>query len=274
MARTAIEWTHVSWNPVTGCSKVSPGCAHCYAERMARRLQAMGQPRYARGFEVVAHEESVELPLHWNKPREVFVTSMGDLLHDDVPDDFVIRIFDVMRRAHRHRFQLLTKRSPRLARMAAHLPWPANIWAGVTVERADYQWRIADLRQTGAAIKFLSLEPLLGPIEPLDLGGIDWVIVGGESGPGARPMDAAWVRSVRDQCVHADVAFFFKQWGGAHRRAGGRSLDGRLWSQKPASIDVPPVRVSQGGAQLGFEGIAGLDRSAGSRALEKMEAVG
>jgi protein gp37 len=258
-ARAAIEWTHVSWNPVTGCSKVSPGCAHCYAERMARRLQAMGQPRYARGFEVVAHDESLELPLRWKKPREVFVTSMGDLFHDDVPEGFIVRVFDVMRRAQQHRFQLLTKRSRRLAEMSSQLPWPPNVWAGVTAERADCQWRIADLRQTPAAIKFLSLEPLLGPIEPLDLEGIDWVIVGGESGARARPMDGDWVRSIRNQCVSSGVAFFFKQWGGVHRRSGGRELDGRLWSEKPAAIDVPsPALASNGEAQLRFEDYDGF----------------
>ncbi|HSL96817.1 MAG TPA: phage Gp37/Gp68 family protein [Thermoleophilia bacterium] len=226
-------WTEESWNPTTGCTRISPGCAHCWAERMARRLQSIGQPRYARGFQVTTHEDLLEKPLHWVKPRRVYVSFMGDLFHDEVPDEFIARVFDVMARSPRHRFHLLTKRPERLARMGPRLPWPANVWAGVTVEDAAHQWRADLLRRVPAAVRYLVLEPLLGPIDALDLSGIGWVILGGESGPGARPLQVDWVRSVRDQCVAGGVPFYFKQWGGVRRKETGRELDGRLWSESP-----------------------------------------
>lgn len=235
MSTSRIEWTEVTWNPVTGCSKVSAGCANCYAERMARRLQAMGQPNYVRGFQVATHEQMVERPLAWTRPSTVFVNSMGDLFHEAVPADFVARVFATMDAAHRHAFQVLTKRSGRLAALVPNLPWPSNVWAGVSVEAADYVHRIDDLREVPAALRFLSLEPLLGPLPRLDLTDIDWVIVGGESGPGARPVDPDWVRDIRDQCLSAGVPFFFKQWGGARKKAAGRLLDGRVWDEMPAS---------------------------------------
>jgi protein gp37 len=234
MSTSRIEWTEVTWNPVTGCSKISAGCANCYAERMARRLRAMGQSNYARGFEVTAHEHMLDRPLAWRRPCTVFVNSMSDLFHEAVPDEFIQRVFATMRAADWHQFQLLTKRSGRLRRLACHLEWPANVWAGVSVESADYVWRIDDLRAVPAAVRFLSLEPLLGPLPDLDLTGIDWVIVGGESGPGARPLEQDWVRDIRDQCQRAGVPFFFKQWGGMRKKAAGRELDQRLWDEMPS----------------------------------------
>lgn len=232
---SSIEWTQSTWNPVTGCTKVSPGCAHCYAERMARRLKAMGQPNYMCGFEVALHRHVLELPILWKKPQAVFVNSMGDLFHRDVPESFIFEVFDVMRRASWHRFQLLTKRSDRLAELDSRLDWPGNLWMGVTVENADYLYRIDHLRSTGANIKFLSCEPLLGSLDNLNLAGIDWVIVGGESGPGARPMEQSWVIEIRDQCRNASVPFFFKQWGGVRKKKAGRLLDGRTWDDLPAA---------------------------------------
>lgn len=230
---SSIEWTDTTWNPLTGCTKISPGCKHCYAERMARRLKAMGQPNYANGFRLTLHEDMVEEPLRWKRPRRVFVNSMSDLFHKDVPDAFILRVFGVMRKAPQHRFQVLTKRSQRLAQLAPRIEWPANVWMGVSVENADYAFRIDHLRQTGAAVKFLSIEPLLGPLPDLDLTGIDWVIVGGESGPGARPMASEWATEIRDQCVAAGVAFFFKQWGGVNKGKTGRTLAGRTWDEMP-----------------------------------------
>jgi len=230
---SSIEWTDATWNPLTGCTKVSPGCKHCYAERMAKRLQAMGQPNYANGFELTLHEDKLEEPLSWRKPRAVFVNSMSDLFHHDVPDEFIQRVFAVMRQASWHRFQVLTKRSGRLARMSNEIDWPANVWMGVSVENADYLFRVDHLRQAGAAVKFVSAEPLLGPLSGLDLTGIDWVIVGGESGPGARPMKPEWVTDIRDRCVAAGVAFFFKQWGGVNKARTGRVLEGRTWDEMP-----------------------------------------
>jgi protein gp37 len=233
MGKSSIEWTEATWNPLTGCDKVSPGCKNCYAERMALRLQAMGQRNYAGGFALALHEHMLDVPLHWKKPRSVFVNSMSDLFHEDVPIEFIQRVFGVMRRASWHRFQVLTKRSTRLAELAPHIDWPANVWMGVSVERSDYAFRIDHLRQTGARVRFLSLEPLLGPLDTLDLRGIHWVIVGGESGPGARPIHEDWVISIREQCLAAGVAFFFKQWGGVNKKKAGRELQGRAWSQLP-----------------------------------------
>ncbi len=231
--QSAIEWTEATWNPVTGCTKVSLGCTNCYAERLAKRLQAMGNPNYARGFEVALHEHMLNLPLTWRQPRIVFVNSMSDMFHERVPLDFIRRMFDVMRQASHHTFQALTKRSGRLAELAPKLAWPANVWMGVTVEHADYVGRIDHLRATGARVKFLSLEPLLGPMPSLDLSGIDWVIVGGESGPRARPMDPEWARDLREQCRASGVPSFFKQWGGTNKKKAGRVLDGRTWDEMP-----------------------------------------
>lgn len=231
--QSSIEWTESTWNPVTGCTKVSAGCANCYAERMARRLQAMGQPNYARGFEVTTHPEMLELPLQWKKPQTIFVNSMSDLFHEDIPVAFVRRVFRVMNAAHWHRFQILTKRAQRLAVLASAVEWSPNIWMGVTVENERCVSRIAWLRKVPAALRFLSLEPLLGPLPALDLSDIHWVIAGGESGPGARPMQPHWVADIRDQCLVAGVPFFFKQWGGFHKKKAGRELDGRLWSEMP-----------------------------------------
>ena len=231
--QSAIEWTEATWNPVTGCSKLSAGCKHCYAERMALRLQAMGQANYRNGFALTLHPHTLKLPLTWKKPQMIFVNSMSDLFHEDAPLAFIQQVFEVMRQAHWHTFQVLTKRSARLLELNAQLDWPANVWMGVSVENCDYTFRIDHLRQTGACIKFLSLEPLIGPLPELELHGIHWVIVGGESGPGARPMAAAWVTDIRDQCLAADVPFFFKQWGGTRKKQAGRLLEGRTWNQLP-----------------------------------------
>ncbi len=231
---SGIEWTESTWNPVTGCSKVSPGCKHCYAERMAMRLKAMGQPKYANGFKLALHEDKLEQPLDWRKPGIIFVNSMSDLFHQDVPLSFIHKVFDVMRCASWHTFQVLTKRSRRLLELNPEIDWPSNVWMGVSVENQDYAFRIEHLRQTDAQIKFLSLEPLLGPLPGLNLSGIDWVIVGGESGPGARPMAEEWVVDIRDQCRVAHVPFFFKQWGGVRRKQAGRVLRGCTWNQIPA----------------------------------------
>uniref|UniRef100_A0A7C4CAY6 Phage Gp37/Gp68 family protein n=1 Tax=candidate division WOR-3 bacterium TaxID=2052148 RepID=A0A7C4CAY6_UNCW3 len=231
---SSIEWTEATWNPVTGCSKVSAGCAHCYAERFALRLQAAGMRKYRHGFQVTTHEEELLVPQGWRKPRMVFLCSMGDLFHPEVPVSFIRRVFAVMRACPQHVFQVLTKRSRRLRAMAHLLPWPENVWMGVTVENEREMRRVADLRQTPARVKFLSCEPLLEEIRCLPLGGIDWVIVGGESGPGARPMRPEWVRSIRRQCVAAGAAFYFKQWGGTRKQENGRRLDGRLYEDMPA----------------------------------------
>ena len=236
---SGIEWTESTWNPVTGCTKVSPGCKHCYAERMAERLQAMGQANYARGFAVTLQPHMLELPLRWKKPQAVFVNSMSDLFHEDVPLGYVQQVFDVMRRAHWHRFQVLTKRSERLAELDQELEWAPNIWMGVSVETDLYRSRIDDLRRTGAHLKFVSLEPLLGPLQDLELDAIDWVIVGGESGPRARPMRPEWVTDIRDQCHQARVPFFFKQWGGKNKKKAGRLLDGRAWDEMPMPLAAP-----------------------------------
>ncbi len=233
MAASKIEWTDATWNPVTGCNKVSPGCKFCYAERLSKRLKATGMAKYRNGFAVTLHSDTLEIPLRWRKPRSIFVNSMSDLFHDEVPDDFIAAVFDVMARAHWHRYQVLTKRPERVVRLNSRLPWPAQVWQGVSVENADYAHRIDALRETGAAVKFLSLEPLLGPLPNLDLSGIDWVIVGGESGPGARPMQPEWARDIRDQCVDAGVPFYFKQWGGVFKKRNGRELDGRTWDEMP-----------------------------------------
>jgi protein gp37 len=230
---SSIEWTDATWNPVTGCSKVSPGCKHCYAERMAKRLKSMGQPRYRNGFQLTLQQDVIQQPLTWRKPRVVFVNSMSDLFHSDVPLYYLQRVFKVMADAYWHTFQILTKRSERLAEVGNRLEWPRNVWMGVSVESEDYIYRIEQLRTVPAAVRFLSVEPLLGPIYKLPLNDIDWVIVGGESGPHARFIDPTWVRRIRDDCVRAHVPFFFKQWGGVHKAKHGRLLDGRTWDELP-----------------------------------------
>lgn len=232
--RSSIEWTQATWNPVTGCTKVSQGCKHCYAERLAKRLQAMGNPRYTRGFQVTLHHDQIDLPLRWKTPRLIFVNSMSDLFHKDVPLDFLLAVFKTMEKATWHTFQVLTKRPERAAELADRLPWPPNVWIGTSVESVDVLDRAGWLQRVPGAVRFLSLEPLLGPIPHLPLHGIDWVIVGGESGPEARPMKPEWVRQIRAQCLTRKVPFFFKQWGGANKKMAGRLLDGRTWSDMPA----------------------------------------
>lgn len=240
--RSSIEWTEATWNPVTGCDRTSPGCDNCYALRLASRLKAMGSPRYQAdgdprtsgpGFGVTEHWDTLHIPLRWRQPRIVFVNSMSDLFHPAVSDKFIAAVFATMEDCDRHTFQVLTKRSKRLQSVAQTLPWPKNLWMGVSVESASYRYRIEHLRSTPAQVKFLSIEPLLQSVGELDLDGINWVIVGGESGPNARPVDHGWVADVRDQCVEAGVAFFFKQWGGRSPKAGGRELDGETWDEMP-----------------------------------------
>jgi protein gp37 len=241
-----IEWTEATWNPVGGCTILSPGCTNCYAMRMASRLEAMGQSKYTGttrksggrakwNGKIVLDEAALSIPQKWKSPKIIFVNSMSDLFHEKIPVEFIAKVFEVMRGARRHTFQVLTKRAERLAQVAADLPWPDNVWMGVSVESKDYVDRIDHLRSTQAYIKFLSLEPLLGPLDHLDLRGVDWTIAGGESGPAARPMDPEWVRSIRDQCVNAGVAFHFKQWGGVQKKQTGRVLDGRTWDELPRS---------------------------------------
>jgi len=237
--RSAIEWTDATWNPVTGCTKISPGCKNCYAERLAHRLMAMGNHRYRSGFAMTLQPDQLELPLRWRKARRVFVNSMSDLFHEAVSDEYIRHVFEVMCRADWHIFQVLTKRSERLVALAPRLPWLPNIWQGVSVESAHYVSRIRNLQRVPAAVRFLSVEPLLGRINSLPLDGIHWVIVGGESGGGRRPMAADWVREIRDQCAAAGVPFFFKQWGGRTPKSGGRMLDGRTWD------GMPPPAVHQ-----------------------------
>ncbi len=231
-----IEWTDATWNPVTGCTKISPGCKHCYAERMAHRLQAMGCYNYRNGFEVTLQEHVLYLPLSWKRSRRIFVNSMSDLFHEAIPVDYVGRVFEVMRAAQWHQFQVLTKRSDRLQQLAPSLLWASNIWMGVSVESRKYLYRIDHLRNTAAAIKFISFEPLLGSLGALDLRGIDWVIVGGESGPGARPIEKSWVLEILRACRRARVPFFFKQWGGTRKKSAGRILNGRTWDEMPATM--------------------------------------
>ena len=230
---SAIEWTDSTWNPVTGCTKVSPGCKHCYAETFAERWRGIPEHPYEQGFDLRLWPKRLELPLRWRKPRTIFVNSMSDLFHDGVPDAYVKEVFDVMERAHWHTFQVLTKRADRLATMAPALTWPENVWMGVSVESAEYAWRADRLRRVPAAVRFLSVEPLLGGVGKLDLTRIDWVIVGGESGPGAREMRPEWVREIRDHCLDSRVPFFFKQWGGVQKKKRGRLLDGRTWDEMP-----------------------------------------
>ncbi len=241
---SSIEWTEATWNPVVGCAVISPGCTNCYAMRMARRLEAMGQQKYAGTTRmsggrpkwngvVRCDENSLKIPASWKTGKMIFVNSMSDLFHEDVPLKFIQRVFATMRETPQHTYQILTKRAERLEELSDTLAWPRNVWMGVSVESGDYQFRIDHLRQAGASVRFLSLEPLLGSLDELDLDLIDWVIVGGESGPGARSVDPGQVRSIRDQCISAGVAFHFKQWGGVNKKKSGRMLDGRTWDQFP-----------------------------------------
>lgn len=233
MAISNIEWTQATWNPITGCTKTSPGCKNCYAERMSKRLKAMGLGKYSKEFNLALHDDTLNIPLTWTKPRIIFVNSMSDLFHEQVPLEFIQRVFEVMERASWHQFQVLTKRSKRLSELADLLEWPSNVWMGISVENQDYTYRIEHLAQTNAHIKFLSLEPLLGPLFALNLSGIDWVIVGGESGPGARPMLEEWIIDIRDQCLATNTPFFFKQWGGINKKKNGRLLQNKIWNQMP-----------------------------------------
>jgi protein gp37 len=236
--KSNIEWTEMTWNPVTGCTKISQGCKHCYAERMAKRLTAMGSDRYRNGFRVTLHPDLLDVPRKWRQPRVVFVNSMSDLFHEDIPDAFIQRAFATMRDCPQHTFQVLTKRAERLAELAPSLPWPHNVWMGVSVEDARVVNRVGYLQKTPAAVRFLSLEPLIGPLDDLRLEGIDWVIVGGESGPRARPMKPEWVKSILRQCRAASVAFFFKQWGGVRKDMTGRKLNGTFYNEMPRPAQV------------------------------------
>ncbi len=233
MAQSTIEWTQMTWNPTTGCTKVSAGCKFCYAERMAKRLKAMGQEKYQNGFEITTHPESLKGPYTWTKPKTVFVNSMSDLFHPEVPLDFIQQVFKVMADNSKHRFQLLTKRPQLVTEYSSLLHWPENVWMGVSVEDERVIDRIDALRQTGAYIKFLSLEPLIGPLPNLNLQDIDWVIAGGESGPKARPVKTEWIQDIRDQCRAANVPFFFKQWGGSNKKKNGRLLEGHTYDEMP-----------------------------------------
>lgn len=233
-----IEWTDATWNPVTGCTKISPGCKNCYAERLAKRLKAMGQANYRNGFRLTLQPQTLDLPLHWKTAKRIFVNSMSDLFHEDVPTDYIKKVFEVMGRAHWRQYQILTKRSERVRELSRVLKWAPQIWMGVSVESGEFTYRIDDLRKTGACVKFLSLEPLLGSLRKLDLRDIDWVIVGGESGPGARSIDSGWVTDLRDQCLRSGVPFFFKQWGGVQKKKSGRRLEGRTWDEMPASTEL------------------------------------
>jgi protein gp37 len=238
---SAIEWTQATWNPVTGCSKVSPGCAHCYAEAFAERWRGIPNHPYEQGFDLRLWPSRLELPLRWKRPRLVFVNSMSDMFHEEVPLDFIQDVYDVIARAPQHCFQLLTKRHERLAQLAPDLPWPENLWIGVSIENRRFVKRADYLRQVPAAVRFISAEPLLGPLEGLDLHGIDWLIAGGESGPKHRHIDADWVRDLRDRCGTEGVPFFFKQWGGRTSKSGGRLLDGRVWDEMPTARTREPV---------------------------------
>jgi len=231
-----IEWTESTWNPVTGCTKISPGCDNCYAERISLRLKGMGQNNYRNGFEVTLHDHTLKIPLKWTKPKIIFVNSMSDLFHNYVPEDFILKVFNVMLHTSNHIFQVLTKRSGRLMELNKILPWAPNIWMGVSIENSDYLFRMDHLKNTDSKLKFISFEPLIGPIPQIDLKGINWVIVGGESGPRARYMKPEWVRIIRDQCIQQNTPFFFKQWGGINKKENGRKLDGIIWDQMPDII--------------------------------------
>lgn len=235
---STIEWTDATWNPVRGCTKISPGCKHCYAERFAERFRGVKGHPFEHGFDLRLVEGKLEEPLHWKKPQRIFVNSMSDLFHEAVPLEYIQRVFEVMNYANWHQYQVLTKRAERLEELAPKLPWTPHIWMGVSVENRGYLWRVEHLRRTKAHVKFLSVEPLLGPLGEVNLRAIDWVIAGGESGPGARQMDAEWVKDIRNQCINANVAFFFKQWGGVHKKKAGRELEGQTWDEMPELVTI------------------------------------
>lgn len=237
-----IEWTDATWNPVTGCSKISAGCKHCYAERLSFRLRAMGKPQYTNGFELTLQPEALDTPRTWTRPRMIFVNSMSDLFHEEVGLDYASRVFAVMNECPQHTFQVLTKRPEIALAQSPYLTWSSNIWMGTSVEDSRVVHRIDALRRIPARTRFLSLEPLLGPLPKLNLSGVDWAIVGGESGPRARPMSKEWVTDLRDQCARANVPFFFKQWGGVNKKKTGRELDGKTWDQMPSVLPVGGVR--------------------------------
>jgi protein gp37 len=241
---SSIEWTNSTWNPVTGCTKVSQGCKHCYAQRFAERFRGVPGHPFEQGFDLRLWPERLDLPLGWKEPRRIFVNSMSDLYHERVPVAFIQRVFATMVTARQHTFQILTKRAKRLGALGPSLPWRPNIWQGVSIESMNVAWRADELRKVPADVRFLSLEPLLGPLDELDLAEIHWVIVGGESGPHARPMKKEWVRSLRDRCRDEAVPFFFKQWGGVRKHETGRKLDGRVWSQFP-SIELAHLTIGQ-----------------------------
>lgn len=238
---SAIEWTDATWNPVTGCVEVSPGCDHCYARTFAERFRGVPDHPYEQGFDLRLWPDRLDYPLQWKKPRRIFVNSMSDLFHKDVPDEYIYRVFDVMAQANWHNFQVLTKRPQRLARLAPSLPWPDHVWMGVSIEADEYTWRADFLRQAPATVRFVSAEPLLGPLPSLNLDGIHWIITGGESGIGHRICNPEWVRDLRDRSVARGVAFFHKQWGGRTPKAGGRELDGRTWDEYPQPLKTRPV---------------------------------
>jgi protein gp37 len=244
--RSAIEWTEATWNPVTGCDKVSPGCAHCYAEAFAERWRGVPGHPYEQGFDLRLWPGRLDQPLRWRRPRMIFVNSMSDLFHEAIPFEFVEQVFAAMGEAEQHTFQILTKRHERLAELAPLLPWHPNVWMGVSVENRRFVHRADYLREVPAAVRFISAEPLLGPLDGLDLDGIDWLIAGGESGPRHRPVRADWIRELRDRCLAQGVAFFFKQWGGIHPKVGGRELDQQEWSELPS-----PTRRSTFGSRRG-----------------------
>jgi protein gp37 len=241
VSNTSIEWTDATWNPVTGCSYISEGCRNCYAKRMAKRLKAMGVLRYRNGFCVATHYDLIDAPLRWKKPRLIFVNSMSDLFHEEVPIEFIEDVFSTIYKAYWHVFQVLTKRADRLAALADKLDWPRNLWIGVTVESQEYVDRIKRLSDVPAALRFVSFEPLLGAIKELDLTCVDWAIVGGESGPNSRVMAPDWARMIRDVCVDQSIPFFFKQWGGPRKRQSGRLLDNRIWDQFPRAFPKRPI---------------------------------
>lgn len=248
--QSAIEWTDATWNPVTGCTEVSPGCDHCYARTFAERWRGVKGHPYEQGFDLRLWPERLDYPLRWKKPRRIFTNSMSDLFHQKVPDEFILQVFDVMVRANWHTFQVLTKRPSRLVRLLPRIlervekgtnqnnAWPENVWVGVSLESESYLWRVNQLKRVPAAVRFVSAEPLLGPLSTLSLEGIQWLIAGGESGPGCRPCDPNWVRELRDKCLKLGIAFFFKQWGGRTPKSGGRELDGRTWDQYPLITNV------------------------------------
>lgn len=237
---STIEWTEATWNPVTGCSQVSPGCAHCYAKTFAERWRGIPDHPYEQGFDLRLWPERLDVPLRWKRPRTIFVNSMSDLFHEDIPLGFIESVFETMRQAHWHTFQILTKRHDRLEALAEHFDWPPNVWMGVSIENRRFVSRADSLRTVPSAVRFISAEPLLGPLDGLDLTGIDWLIAGGESGPGHRRIDPTWVRELRDQCGVDGVAFFFKQWGGHRPKSNGRVLDGRTWDEYPAARRPSP----------------------------------